>query len=224
MGLHQSLLRIRYSKLSVKAAYKTHRRRGTRPRLEELERRTAPAVFTVTTVADTPEVARDGSGLDGDGNISLRSALMATNDTGGSNTINVPAGTYLLKIAPTGSNGDESGDLTIGRGLVENNLTIVGDSPATTIIDGNGVDRVFDVGFFCTATLSNLTIQNGKGTFGGGISNAGRATLLDDIIMNNTASHGAGVFSGGTLVMSDCLISGNTAAQGGGILRNYLKT
>jgi hypothetical protein len=170
-------------------------------------------------LADTVEAARNGSGLDANGNISPRSAIMATNDSSGSYTINVPAGTYLLTIAPDGSNSDDSGHLNIGRGLVQNNVTITGDSAASTIIDGNALDRVFDVGFFSTATLSNLTIQNGKDTFGGGVSNGGRATLINDIIMNNTASQGAGVFSNGkNLMMSDCIIAGNTASQGGGIL------
>src|SRR5690348_6790304 len=95
-----------------------------KPCVERLEDRTAPAVFHVTTLADTVELARDGSGRDALGNISLRSALMATNDTGGSNTISLPAGTYLLTIAPNGTNDDASGDLNIGRGLVQNNVTI----------------------------------------------------------------------------------------------------
>jgi hypothetical protein len=218
MILYHLLASVRgWSKVSVKAAWGI-KRKGPKPRLEVLEGRTAPAVFNVTTFADTLEATRDGSGLDAGGNISLRSALMATNDTGGSNTINLPAGTYLLTIAPNGSNGDDSGDLTIGRGLVENDLTITGASAATTIVDGNSLDRVFDVGFFCTATIANLTIQNGKGIFGGGISNSGRATLSNDNITHNTASHGAGVFSGGgTLMMNNCMIEGNSADQGGGI-------
>jgi hypothetical protein len=185
--------------------------------LEALEDRMAPAVFNVNPFTDTVEAVRDGSGLDANGNISLRSAIMATNDLGGNNTINLTAGSYLLTIAPSGSNGDDSGDLNIGRGLVTNNVTIVGDSAATTIIDGRALDRVFDVGFFCTATLMNLTIQNGKGTFGGGLSNSGQATLTNDIFMNNKASQGAGVFNSGTLTLSDCTIEENTASQGGGI-------
>jgi len=179
-------------------------------------------VFNVTTLADTVEAIGDGSGLDANGNISLRSALMATNDTGGTNTINLPAGTYLLTIAPQGSNGDDSGDLNRGRGLVHNNLTIAGESAATTTIDGNALDRIFDIGFFCTATLTNLTLQNGKGTFGGAVSNSGQATLTNDIFTNNVASQGAGVFNGGTLMMSDCIIENNTASQGGGILNGNL--
>jgi hypothetical protein len=186
----------------------------------------APAAFNVNTVADTVEAVRDGSGLDANGNISLRSALMATNDTGGTNTINLPAGTYLLTIPPAGSNDDESGDLTIGRGLVHNNLTIAGDSSTTTIIDGNALDRIFDVGFFCTATLTNLTVQNGKGALGGGLSNSGQVTLTNDIFTKNAAGQGAGIINSGTgtVNISDCIIENNTASQAGGILNGGTMT
>ena len=68
-------------------------RQGPRARLfvEVLEGRTAPAVFTVNTFDDTVEANRDGSGLDAAGNISLRSAIMATNDRGGDNTVMLSA-------------------------------------------------------------------------------------------------------------------------------------
>ena len=220
---NSSLVRDRHLMI-VKVGHGFHRPGRSKPSLEALEDRTAPAVFNVNTFADTVESVRDGSGFDANGNISLRSALMATNDTGGTNTINLPAGTYLLTIAPQGSNGDDSGDLNIGRGLVMNNLTIAGDPTATTTIDGNGLDRIFNVGFFCTATLENLTIQNSKGTFGGGVSISGQATLTNDIFTNNAASQGAGVFNGGTLSMSDCIIENNTASQGGGILNGGTMT
>jgi hypothetical protein len=216
-GLCQLLPFYGFDAPLAESSVQTRRRASGKHGLESLEDRTAPAVFHVTTLADTVEAARDGSGRDADGNISLRSAIMATNDAGGSNTISLPAGTYLLTLGPDGMNDDASGDLNIGRGLVQNNLTIAGDSAATTIIDGNKLDRILDLGFFCTATVSNLTFRNGKGIFGGAISNSGHATLTSDIIMNNVATHGAGVFSGGTLMMSDCSIEGNTADQGGGI-------
>jgi hypothetical protein len=220
----RSLRLVPCPKLFAIAACKTRRRARARLSLETLEDRLAPAVFNVTSFADTVEATRNGSGLDASGNISLRSAIMATNDIGGINTINLPAGTYQLAIPPDSSNGDDTGNLNIGRGLVQNNVTINGDSAATTIIDGNALDQVFNVGFFCTATLANLTIQNGKDTFGGGVSNAGQATLLSDVILNNTASAGAGVFNNGTLMMGDCVIAGNSASQGGGILNGGTMT
>src|SRR4051794_796991 len=66
-----------------------------RPRLEVLEPRQAPAVFTVNTVTDTSAVNLT-TGQDASGKISLHSALQAANSLGGSNTITLPAGTFSL--------------------------------------------------------------------------------------------------------------------------------
>jgi hypothetical protein len=79
--------------LRLLAACVTHSRKrrlpsrsAFRPRVEVLEDRTAPAVFTVNTVADTPAVALV-TGQDSAGNISLRSAIQAANATAGADTI-----------------------------------------------------------------------------------------------------------------------------------------
>src|SRR5262245_41680852 len=73
---------------------RTHRR-GYLPTLEWLEGRTAPAIFTVNTTADTVAVNLV-TGQDASNKISLRSAIMAANNTGEGDTINLPAGNYLL--------------------------------------------------------------------------------------------------------------------------------
>jgi hypothetical protein len=190
----------------------TKTRQGRRARLfvEVLEGRTAPAVFTVNTFDDTVEANHDGSGLDAAGNVSLRSAIMATNDLGGDNTILLSAGTYTLTIAPVSSGGDEGGHLNIGRGLTNNNVTINGATDDVTVIDANGLDHAIDVGFFCSATLSHLTIQNGTGTSGGDVANSGRLTIDSCTITGGTAVFGGGVFSnGGTLTISNSNIAYN---------------
>jgi hypothetical protein len=187
--------------------------------LEVLEGRTAPALFTVNTFADTVEANRDGSGLDAQGNISLRSAVMATNDRGGDNTIVLSGGTYTLTIAPTGD--DDGGHLSIGRGLTNSNVAIDGASDGTTVIDANNLDHAIDVGFFCSATLSQLTIQNGTGTFGGDVGNSGRLTIDGCSITAGTAIFGGGgVFSnGGTLTITNSTVSNNgtTGTWGAGV-------
>src|SRR5262245_47224826 len=78
------------------------------PVLEVLERRTAPAIFTVNTTADTVAVNLI-TGQDASGNISLRSAIMAANNTGEDDTINLPGGTYALTRP-----GTLDTDVTIG--------------------------------------------------------------------------------------------------------------
>src|SRR5262249_22921039 len=108
--------------------------------LERLEERMAPAVFNVNTTADTVTVNLT-TGQDSLGNISLRSAIQAANHLGGTNSINLPAGTYKLTIADT-ANGTEDnasqGDLDI-----QNNLTITGALPGPVIVDANLLDRAF---------------------------------------------------------------------------------
>src|SRR5260370_31626532 len=166
-----------------------------RPFREVLEGRTAAAVFTVNTFDDTVEANRDGSGLDAGGNISLRSAVMATNDLGGTNTIVLSAGTYNLTIPPVQGGGDEGGHLNIGRGLTNNNLTIAGAADGVTIIDANNMDHAIDVGFFCSATLSQLPIQNGTATSGGDIGNSVQLTIDNFTITLDTAAFRRGAFS-----------------------------
>jgi hypothetical protein len=186
-----------------------------------LETRTVPSVFTVNTFDDTVEATRDGSGLDASGNISLRSAIMATNDLGGTNTIDLSAGTYTLTISPTQDGSDEGGHLNIGKGLTANNVTINGATDDVTIIDANSLDHAIDVGFFCTAKLSHLTIQNGTGTFGGDVSNSGKLTIDSCTITDGTATFGGGVFSnGGTLKITNSTLSNNGTSSttwGGGL-------
>src|SRR5438094_1182342 len=77
-------------------------------RLERLEDRTVPTTYTVTTTTDfaIPDANTNvsiftgqiqGTGTGADGQVTLRSAVIAsTHGTGSSNTINLPAGTYLL--------------------------------------------------------------------------------------------------------------------------------
>jgi hypothetical protein len=182
----------------------------------------APAIFNVTTTADSIEAIRNGTGVDAAGQISLRSAMMGSNDLGGPNTIILGPGTYTLTIGPSGSDDDASGDLNVGRGLTENDLTIVGARPGLTIVDGNQLDRVINVGFFSTAIISDLTITHGLvssiGGSGGGVYNSGRLTLNDDVITgNNVASNGAGIFNlGGTLNIVNTTIANNGTGFGSG--------
>ena len=104
------------------------RKDGTRrqvrscPRLECLESRIVMSTFRVNTTLDTVAVNLK-TGTDATGHISLRSAIMAADAHGGSNTILLRSGTYVLTI--TGANEDASatGDLDITR-----NLTIKGSA------------------------------------------------------------------------------------------------
>src|SRR6266487_244051 len=63
--------------------------------LEQMEDRMAPAVFAVNSLSDTLAVNLV-TGVDSTGHITLRSAIQAANNLGGSNTINLPAGIITL--------------------------------------------------------------------------------------------------------------------------------
>ena len=62
----------------------------------------------------------------------------------------LPAGTYTLTRAGTNEDAAATGDLDITQ-----NLTITGAGAATTIIDGNQLDRVFQ-NHGATVTISGV--------------------------------------------------------------------
>src|SRR5688572_7882395 len=100
------------------------------------------AEFQVTTTDDTITCVP--------GNCSLRGAIIAANASMGPDVILLPSGTYTLTIpgadgGMAAANDAAKGDLDI---VAMSNITIVGDGPETTVIDGNGEvtgDRVFDI-------------------------------------------------------------------------------
>src|SRR5579864_7983035 len=107
------------------------------------------ATFTVNSTADTPDVT-PGDGLcdDPTGHCSLHAAIDETNALGGSNQINVPAGTYLLSLP--------------GSAVSSPGLTVAGAGASSTIIDGNHSATVgTPLSNSGTLFISGLTIQNG---------------------------------------------------------------
>src|SRR3954469_18623259 len=167
------------------ARQKTGKRPATRfqPGLRKLEGRVLLSTFRVNTTLDTVAVNLK-NGKDAAGHISLRSAIQAADTRGGSNTIILPGGTFTLTIAGAGEDAAATGDLDITR-----NLTIKGKNPAGTIIDGNNLDRVFQV-LGGKVSISKVTIQHGRaaGTGGGVLNSGGQVTLSSVAILNNIAA------------------------------------
>ena len=136
------------------------------------------------------------------------------NDAAPGDTIVIPAGIITL-TGTAGEDANASGDVDIVK-----SLTIEGVGPGVTIIDGGGIDRVFQIDGAATVTISGVTIRNGNagdGGFGGGIENGGILTLSNVTIHGNTAGFGGGIENGGTVTLSNVTISDNTADEGGGI-------
>ncbi|MGB2896603.1 MAG: right-handed parallel beta-helix repeat-containing protein, partial [Anaerolineales bacterium] len=124
----------------------------------------------------------------------------------GADVITLGAGTYTLSIPGTGENLGQTGDLDVGE-----DLTITGAGAASTIIDGAGLDRIFEVFAILgpvSLELQSLTVQNGTETNGAGIHNTGDLILDQVTVKSNT---GIGIYTvGQSLSITDSTVSDNT--------------
>jgi VCBS repeat-containing protein len=178
------------------------------PTCEPLEGREVPAVFAVTSLADS------GPGT-------LRAAITQANGNSENDTINFTVG----------------GTIALGStlGLIEVNQSVT-ISGAGVTVNGGGTVRVFDVAAGVTAAMVGLTVTGGfHAVEGAGIWNAGTLALTGCTVRGNQAGttissgSGGGLFNAATgdLTLTDCTVAGNgsseatTAARGGGGLLNY---
>jgi hypothetical protein len=96
-------------------------------------------------------------------------------------------------------------------------LKILGANATTTIVDGGGVDRVLDIpSASARVELSQLTVQDGEASPGGGISNNGTLTMSNLTVANNKACPGhegvgGGISNNGVLAIRNSTVSGNSA-------------
>ncbi|GAB3499226.1 CSLREA domain-containing protein [Amycolatopsis cihanbeyliensis] len=187
--------------------------------------RSGDVTYTVDSTADAPDAdPGDGQCRSREGTCTLRAATMEANAGRGA-TIVVPAGHYLLTVAPPplplGPFPDPAtGDLNILRPT-----TIVGAGMGRTVIDAGGIDRVFYNG--ANSTIRDLTITGGVTkerelvfiTGGGGILNVSRLQLQRVEVTGNRADYGGGVFNIplSDLTISDSMVRGNSAGEAGGI-------
>lgn len=185
-------------------------------------------IRTVTTII----VTTTNDELNDDSDCSLREAIQAANTDSiisgcaagnGNDTILLPAGVYTLTIPGRLEDANLIGDLDI-----TGYLTIDGEGPETTIIDGNGndqilLDRVFHITASSHATLKDITIQNGNagnGSNGGGIRNNGVLTLTNVILSDNYANSGGAILNVGSATIISSTIKHNTVRSSGGGIRN----
>src|SRR5947208_3948420 len=116
--------------------------------------------------------------------------------------------------------------LTTGQLLADKSVTINGAGAGVLAVDGNAISRVLQIGPGGTVAISDLTIRNGEGNFGGGILNGDAATLTitNSTLSGNTAGFGGGIFNSGTLTIVNSTVSGNTASEGAGIYNSGANT
>lgn len=178
----------------------------------------------VTTTVDAPDAAV-GDGLCAStapgGGCTLRAALQETGASDGG-TVLVPAGRFVLSLPP-GTDDATTGDLDLaGR------VTVRGAGAGRTVVDGAGLDRVFEVLRGATAHLLDMTVTGGDSTLGGtnqrislggGILDGGTLTLDRMALVGNVADGGGGMFSIPRTrpVVRDSLIAGNRAYSGVGM-------
>jgi hypothetical protein len=171
--------------------------------VEALEGRTLLSTYTVVNLNDS------GTGT-------LRWAINQANQDQKNDTIKFAPRLAGQTITLT------SGMLSIRK--ASGILTIRGPATGTLTISGNGHSEVFSIAPVATVTISGLTITDGVGENGGGISNNGKLTLTDDTISGNSALGGGGGGIDnegyGTLTITDSTISDNFAHLGGGGIAN----
>jgi CSLREA domain-containing protein len=187
-----------------------------------------PFIYTPWTVTTSEDE------FNSDGDCSLREAIYAANTNQridqcpASNVIVLPAGVFTLTLPAVSSTEDNSttGDLDI-TGV----LSIHGAGIGSTIINGNGIDRVFEIHPNSQVTITNLTIMNGRtpngpdgvtepggdAEPGGGIANAGTLTLIDSAAINNSTGNGGRGVPGVGPPIPVGGSSGGNGGNGGGI-------
>lgn len=176
-------------------------------------------------------VTGSGDDLGEDGVCTLREAILSANQDaaiggctagGGGDTILFDAGlqrplTITLTLTGAGEDVALSGDLDITGTLAIEGMpagVVAASAGADIVIDGGGLDRVFDILPGAHVTLQGVTIRNGSAAAetGGGVHNRGELTVRHATV---TANQGGGVRNtGGALTMTDVAIVDNPGGFG----------
>ena len=194
----------------------------------------APAslLFTVTSITDAVD-DNPGNGVchTSAGVCTLRAAIMEADLANSAVTIDVPKGTYLLTIPPVvPTDTVTSGDLNLTPPSAGNPIiTINGAGMNSTIVDGNQLDRIFNISAGRSVVINNLTIRNGSvPTYqnGGGLANEGEVVLNAVHVFNNSAGGGlggGGIYNDHLMTINNSLIDGNVTpgTYGGGIANDF---
>ncbi|MFA6027666.1 MAG: choice-of-anchor Q domain-containing protein [Patescibacteria group bacterium] len=187
--------------------------------------------------AETYSVTKEADTLDGtcDADCSLREAIDTSNEREGLDTIQIPSGHYTITIEGVDEQENATGDFN-----VFDDVTIIGSGMDDTIIDGNYLDRVFDLedSIFdwssSQVTIQDLTIQNGELRIyesnydyylgGGGILSYGAVLEMTNVKLQNNKIYGAeggGAYLNRDAYLTNCVITGNYSDSIGGGLYHW---
>ncbi|HEX4143057.1 MAG TPA: right-handed parallel beta-helix repeat-containing protein [Pirellulales bacterium] len=184
-------------KLAARRAVPAPRTRS--PRFEILENRQMLTALVVTTASDA--AAHSGE--------SLRDAVATANfdaKSGISDTISFASSLNGQTITLA------QGQLQLGQGGTGTG-TITINGGGSINVSGNKTNSVFQVDQGASATLTNLTIIDGFGAAGGGITNIGTLTVSNSTISGNVCvnNNGGGIYNIGIMTLSNSTVSGNNA-------------
>jgi CSLREA domain-containing protein len=150
---------------------------------------------------------------------SLREAIKAANNHGGRDTVILSSGTYKMQIPASSGASIEDGDFNI-----YDDLTIKGQGPKKTEVDGKGVDRVFAAAgktkfLKMTITGGDSSMDPQHTSIGGGIAAFGDKLVLKSVLVSdNDAQLGGGISSiADELSIVKSTVFGNRAVEGGGL-------
>jgi CSLREA domain-containing protein len=190
------------------------------------------ATITVNTVQDELNSSPPCSLREAIQSANLNAAVGGCAAGSGNDLIVLPAGVYRLTLAGI-DNDNAVGDLDVFPAIEGEALAIQGAGAASTMVDGNTIDRVFHLGRFGDLRLAGLTVQNGRlaEAAGAGILAWGGLRLESVVVRNNTVTGATDVASGGGLCVGcgpgagqatlvNTQIVGNAAFRGGGIFTN----
>lgn len=161
-----------------------------------------------------------------DAHCSLRDAVSASNKLGNvTSRIVLPAGHYSLSRRPESEPGevyDEDANLDGDLDVLAGNLTLVGAGRGTTIIEGGGIDRLFEVAARAVLQINDLTLRNGVSmTDGAGIENRGQVIVRRSLFQGNRIrnewggrNRGGAIYSEGTLAVYDSIFESNSIFVG----------
>lgn len=169
--------------------------------------------FIVNSTADAADSNLADSTCDnGSGACTLRAAIQQANSLALPTVVTVPAGTITLSL---------------GEILVTTKIQIVGDTMATSIVSANNASRVFNI-TSQTATLKNITLQNGlsAAAAGGAVYYynvaVGSTLTIDQVtvknsVTNSTMDGGGGLYFFGQLLnITGSVFKSNSESVGAG--------
>ncbi|GEM_PF-3744561 len=197
--------------------------------------------FTVSSTSDFPVSGGSSvntatgviSGGAGNGQITLRSAVIAANANAGS-TIIIPAGTYQITMHGGVNEGNVDPDPTVGTLSVLASVTIQGAGPGNTIIQAgtslaNSIDQILVLNAYYWSTGQSAVVNNFKAVISGITFQYGKCFNTNTqsgnyvggaISFDAGYNNGAGI-TPGSLLVSNCVFNSCMSHWAGGAIGTF---